>query len=104
MKAMPFVVCLAVCSVTSVLPAQGQVGLVVDGKVPAGNVLVEKVEGDVVRLRQDLRDSSQDWFYWKFRVTGAAGRTLKFRFTKSAASPSAARRPTGSFTARRTSC
>ena len=85
MKAMPFVVCLAVCSVTSVLPAQGQVGLVVDGKVPAGNVLVEKVEGDVVRLRQDLRDSSQDWFYWKFRVTGAAGRTLKFRFTKSAA-------------------
>ena len=55
--------------------------IAVDDKLPAGNVIVEKIEGDVVRLHQDLRDSSQDWIYWKFRVTGAAGRTLKFRFT-----------------------
>ena len=45
--------------------------LVVDAKLPAGNVVLEKVEGDQVFLRQDLRDSDRNWFYWKFRVTGA---------------------------------
>ena len=67
------------------LGASAFAGIAVDDKLPAGNVIVEKIEGDVVRLHQDLRDSSQAWIYWKFRVTGAAGRTLKFRFTKSAA-------------------
>ena len=52
----------------------------VDGNVPAGNVVVEGVTGDVVRVRQDLRDSPE-WFYWAFRVCGAEGRTLKFEFT-----------------------
>jgi len=54
----------------------------VDAKLPAGNAIVEKIDGDTVYLHQDLRDSEQDWFYWKFRVTGAAGRTLGFRFTQ----------------------
>jgi len=57
----------------------------VDAKLPAGNVIVEKIDGDTVPLCQDLRDTSQDWIYWKFRVTGAEGRSLGFRFTKSAA-------------------
>jgi len=57
--------------------------LIVDGNVPAGNIVVEKIEGETVFLHQDLRDTDQDWIYWKFRVTGAAGRTLHFRFTKS---------------------
>ena len=60
------------------LSARGEV--VVDDKVPAGNAIVEGVEGSTVRLRQDMRDSN-DWFYWAFRVTGAEGRTLKFVFT-----------------------
>ncbi|HWH71980.1 MAG TPA: hypothetical protein VNT26_21640 [Candidatus Sulfotelmatobacter sp.] len=34
-------------------------------------------------VHQDLRDTAGDWFYWQFRVRGAAGRTLKFQFTKS---------------------
>jgi hypothetical protein len=40
------------------------------------------VEGNTVRLRQDLRDTPQFWFYWHFRVRGAAGRTLTFSFTQ----------------------
>ena len=54
--------------------------IVVDGAVPSGNIIVEGVSGDEVRLRQDMRDSA-DWFYWAFRVVGAEGRTLRFRFT-----------------------
>ena len=57
--------------------------LVVDASFPGGNIIVEGYDGDVVLLRQDLRDTEGDWFYWCFRVTGAAGRALWFRFTGS---------------------
>lgn len=57
--------------------------LTVDCAFPAGNIIVEKIEGDTVFIRQDIRDTSEDWFYWCFRVSGAAGRTLTFRFTGS---------------------
>ena len=53
---------------------------IVDGSLLAGNIVVQKVEGDTIRLTRDLRDTEGDWFYWAFRVKGAAGRTLKFRF------------------------
>jgi len=35
-----------------------------------------------VWLRQDLRDTAGQWFWWHFRVRGAAGRTLAFHFTR----------------------
>ena len=54
--------------------------VVVDDRMPAGNVVVEEIAGDTVRVRPDLRDTEGDWFYWAFRVAGAAGRTLTFRF------------------------
>ncbi len=50
----------------------------VDGAFAGGNILVERVEGDEYRLRQDVRDTEGHWFYWCFRVHGAAGRTLRF--------------------------
>ena len=53
-------------------------GIAVDGKVPAGNVVVEGIDGDTVKLRQDMRDSN-NWFYWGFRVTGAEGKMEAFR-------------------------
>lgn len=65
----------------SILPG----GVLVDGGFPGGNIVVEGVEGDTVRLHQDLRDTEGDWFYWYFRVRGAAGRRLRFQFTRSAA-------------------
>jgi hypothetical protein len=57
--------------------------LTVDADFPGGNVVVERIEGDDVYLHQDLRDTQGDWFWWYFRVRGAAGRTLTFHFTKS---------------------
>ena len=47
----------------------------IDAAFPGGNITVDRVEGEAVFLRQDLRDTLGDWFYWAFRVRGAAGRT-----------------------------
>ena len=70
-------------------------GVTVDANLPAGNVVVEKIEGDVVTVRQDLRDTKGEWFYWAFRVRGAAGRTLTFNFSdkKSGGGPVGVRGP-----------
>jgi len=55
--------------------------IMIDADYPGGNIVVDKIEGDTVTLHQDLRDTGRWWFYWNFRVTGAAGRTLTFYFT-----------------------
>jgi len=55
----------------------------IDCAFPGGNILIDRIEDDAVFVRQDLRETSGDWFYWCFRVRGAAGRTLTFHFTKS---------------------
>ena len=55
----------------------------IDGNCPGGNIVLERIDGDNVYLHQDLRDTAGDWFYWNFRVVGAAGRTLTFHFTGS---------------------
>jgi hypothetical protein len=54
--------------------------ILVDDALPAGNIVVEGIKDGIVRLRPDLR-GSRPWFYWAFRVRGAAGRTLRFVFT-----------------------
>jgi len=56
---------------------------VIDGAFPGGNAVLERIDGDDVYLHQDLRDTEGDWFYWYFRVQGAAARTLRFHFTRS---------------------
>jgi hypothetical protein len=53
----------------------------IDCSFPGGNILVEKIDGDDVYLRQDLRDTTKWWFYWCFRIKGAAGRSIRFHFT-----------------------
>ena len=52
----------------------------IDTKYPGGNAIVESIDGDTVHLRPDLRDTEGWWFYWNFKVAGAAGRTLTFHF------------------------
>ena len=52
----------------------------IDADFPGGNILIRAIDGDVIRLQQDLRDTEGFWFYWCFRVRGAAGRELTFRF------------------------
>jgi hypothetical protein len=54
--------------------------LIIDDRFPGGNIVVERIEGDQVDLRPDLRDTQGWWFYWNFRVRGAQGRTLNFHF------------------------
>ena len=68
----------AVCACTSA-------AFTVDANLPAGNAAVEKIEGDTVYLHQELRDTTENWFYWKLRVSGAKGRKVTFRFTRSPA-------------------
>jgi len=53
----------------------------IDAAFPGGNILVDRIDGDRVFLRPDRRDTPRFWFYWYFRVQGAAGRTITFTFT-----------------------
>lgn len=61
---------------------QADAAPVIDCDFPGGNIVVERIDGDDVYLHQDQRDTPGFWFYWYFRVRGAAGRTLRFHFTQ----------------------
>ncbi|MHC4738429.1 MAG: M14 family zinc carboxypeptidase [Planctomycetota bacterium] len=54
----------------------------IDANLPAGNIIVEKIDGNDIYLRQNLRDTEGWWFYWKFRVVGAAAKKLNFHFAE----------------------
>ena len=43
-----------------------------------GNIIVDRIEGNTVYLKNELRDTEGYWFYWAFCVEGAQGRELKF--------------------------
>jgi hypothetical protein len=58
----------------------GSPATTIDANYPGGNVVIERIEGDTIHLRPDLRDTEGWWFYWSFRVQGAQGRTLTFQF------------------------
>jgi hypothetical protein len=47
---------------------------------PGGNILVDGIDGDTARIRQDRRTTTEWWFYWNFRVSGVAGREVRFVF------------------------
>jgi len=53
----------------------------IDADFPGGNIVLDDIQEDTVFLHQDLRDTTTDWFYWCFRVSGGEGRTLAFHFT-----------------------
>lgn len=53
---------------------------VIHGKFKGGNIIVDKKVGNDVYLKNELRDSTEDWFYWAFCVENANGQTLTFRF------------------------
>jgi len=64
----------------SKLQIEEGVNFSIDANLPAGNIIVEKIDGNDIYLAQDLRDTEGWWFYWKFRVAGAAGKKLNFHF------------------------
>lgn len=74
-----FLVAVALMGAASFVRAE----ITVDDKLPAGNIVFEKVQGNEVFVHQDLRDTTTPWFYWAMRVRGAAGKTLTFKFTTS---------------------
>ncbi len=55
--------------------------MIISKDFPGGNIEVVSIEGDSARLANELRDTTSDWFYWAFRVRGAAGRTVTFDFS-----------------------
>ncbi len=67
--------------VTSCIASAARAEARIGADYPGGNIVVERIDGDDVYLRQDLRDTEGWWFYWNFEVRGAAERTLTFRFT-----------------------
>jgi hypothetical protein len=57
-------------------------GWTIDADVPGGNIVVERIENGTATVRPDQRDTVKGkwWFYWHFRVRGAAGETIRIRF------------------------
>jgi len=49
-----------------------------------GNINVLKIEENRVLLENELRDTTEEWFYWAFCVKGAQGKTITFRFNRNA--------------------
>ena len=58
-----------------------ETSLKIDADFPGGNIIVEKIEGNDAYIAQDPRDTDHWWFYYYFRVRGAAGRSLTFHWT-----------------------
>ncbi|MBN2295863.1 MAG: hypothetical protein JXM70_25760 [Pirellulales bacterium] len=54
----------------------------IDCEFPGGNIILERIENSTVFVRPDLRDTKGNWFYWSFRVRGAEGGELTFRFNR----------------------
>lgn len=66
----------------SLLLATLPVAPIVDAGMPAGCIKFISASGDVVRVKHDYRDTKTGWFYWAFRVRGAAGRRLHIEFPR----------------------
>lgn len=47
---------------------------------PGGNIEVLEKSNSGAKIAQQMRDTPEWWFYWNFEVSGAAGKTLEFKF------------------------
>gem|GEM_PF-546604 len=61
-------------------PVSTKPAIQIDTDYPGGNILVEKIWDDTVYIKPDVRDTRDWWFYWNFRVRGAADKILTFQF------------------------
>ena len=61
--------------------------ITVTNEMTGGNIKVISINENSstveVTLKNETRDSASEWFYWAFRVDGAAGRTMNFKFQQS---------------------
>ena len=58
----------------------GQSKMEISSNFPGGNIKVDKIDKDTVWMSPDLRDTEGYWFYWYFKITGMAGKTVHFQF------------------------
>lgn len=56
--------------------------MIINQNFIGGNITVKSMEGNTVYLENQIRDTTEDWFYWAFAVEGANGRTIRFQFDK----------------------
>ena len=56
--------------------------LQVDADIPAGNGIIEDIDGTTITLRPELRDTDREWFYWHIRARGCRGRRITLRFSQ----------------------
>jgi hypothetical protein len=73
---------LALAILIRTIPVFSQENPLVTADFPAGNILVERMEGDTIWMGPDLSETEGEWFYWHFKLTHMAGRTLHFQFTR----------------------
>ncbi len=52
----------------------------IENSFEGANIKVISLSEDKALIDVELRDTTEDWFYWCFRVIGAAGRTVRFEF------------------------
>ena len=72
------IVSTCVCCV--LIASRVATALTIDADFPGGNIVVDRIDGDAILLRPDLRDTDRWWFYWAFRLRHAEGRSLRFLF------------------------
>jgi hypothetical protein len=58
-------------------------GLQISAAIPAGNIIVEGIRDGEALIRQDLRDTEGDWFWWCFEARHSGAGDVRFRFTGS---------------------
>ncbi|MBQ5590243.1 MAG: hypothetical protein IIU65_01025, partial [Clostridia bacterium] len=59
----------------------------VTDEMVGGNIIVQNIEENadgsyLVTVKNDLRTTTEDWFYWAFKVEGAQGKKVKFKFSQ----------------------
>ncbi len=59
-----------------------QADMKIHGDFTGGNIEIREIVGDEILIKNQIRDTTEDWFYWAFCVEGAQGRELAFRFDK----------------------
>lgn len=50
--------------------------LAVDKNVDGGNAEIVSIDGNTITFRPELRDTKGWWFYWRFDILGAGGKTV----------------------------
>ncbi len=56
----------------------------IDTDFEGANLKVLSVSKNEAQIDVELRDTVGDWFFWCFKVSGAAGKTVKFKFPNNA--------------------